>query len=134
MFKFGGTKGGAWRKGWQWEDLGDHASTQVIISENTKFKYTKITEDEMTKYKNKEVPDYHSPPLLPLRREMGNQFEDISQRVADFSNNHRWGNFAKIQTSVSFQDNEGRYEQYTGQVGSDGDEAGDETNLSAKKS
>ena len=88
----------------------------------------------MTKYKNKEVPDYHSPPLLPLRREMGNQFEDISQRVADFSNNHRWGNFAKIQTSVSFQDNEGRYEQHTGQVGSDGNEAGDETNLSATKS
>ena len=33
--------------------------------------------------------------------------------------------FAKIKTYVLIQDNAGRYEQYTGQVGSDGNETGD---------
>ena len=52
-----------------------------------KYKNTKISE-----YKIQEIcikTDYYPPPLLPLRREMGAQFEEISQRVADFSNNHR---------------------------------------------
>ena len=92
-----------------------------------------------------------SHPLLPLRREMGTQFEDISQRVADFSNNHRWENFGckdtnlcfvlglcggiyfRIMFWIMFQDNAGGYDEYTGKVGSDGNEAGDKKKICRQK-
>ena len=78
---------------------------------------------------------------------MGTQFEDISQRVADFSNNHRWENFGCKDTNlcfvlglcrgicfrIMFQDNAGGYDEYTGKVGSDGNEAGDKKKSVGKK-
>ena len=92
---FGGTKGGAGWKGWQWKDHGDHASAQVILSENTNI--MKILSETIKIACFVGIQTFAMRPWLLFfvsslsLREMGNHFEDISQRVADFSNNHRWG-------------------------------------------